>query len=388
MELKDLHDAFKERDTETIKRLAAIEAKTDDLAKKADAIELAQFEMDQKMGRVSHHGGAKTGHGRSLGEEFVNSESFRALASMPEQNRKGHRADFIHKATITSLTTDAAGSAGAAVPVSFQPIDLLPHRRLTVRDLLPQVQITAGSVEIPVMKVSTNNAGMVAEAALKPESDLQLELKTFPARVIAHWMKASKQIIDDVPQMRDLIDTELLHGLGLKEEQQLLLGDNTGQNLHGMVPQATAFSAAYTMPAPNFIDVIGLALLQNANAEYPGDGVIMHPSDWMRIRMAKDADGNYIYGPPSEAVVPRIFGVPVVTTQAMTIDKFLVGQFKRAATIFDRWEARVEVGFVDDDFIRNLITLLGEERLAFAVRRPKALTYGDFSDAITAATAA
>lgn len=388
MELKDLADAFKERDAEAIKKMAAIEIQTKAIAEESSGINARLNEIEQKMVRADGYSGQQLGGGRSLGHEFVNSESFRALANMPEQNRKGHRADMIHKATITSLTTDAAGSAGAGVQTARQPIDLLPHRRLTVRDLLPQIQITSGSVEVPVVKVSTNNAGMVAEAAAKPESDLQLELKTFPARVIAHWMKASRQIIDDVPQLRGLIDTELLHGLGLKEEAQLLLGDNTGQNLHGMVPQATAYVGAFTIPTPNFIDVIGLALLQNSNAEHPADGVIMHPSDWMRIRLTKNSQGEYIYGPPSEAVAPRIFGVPVVATQAMTIDKFLVGEFQRAATIFDRWEARVELGFVDDDFIKNLITLLGEERLAFAVKRPKALTYGDFSDAVTAATPA
>ena len=39
-----------------------------------------------------------------------------------------------------------------------------------------------------------------------------------------------------------------------------------------------------------------------------------------------------------------------------------------------------EVGYVNDDFIRNLITVLCEERLALAVYRPEAFVFGDFGN--------
>lgn len=81
------------------------------------------------------------------------------------------------------------------------------------------------------------------------------------------------------------------------------------------------------------IDTVGLAILQNALADFPADGIVMHPSDWMRIRLLKDADGKYILGDPQAVITPALFGLPVVATQAMAADKFLVGNFQAAATL-------------------------------------------------------
>tara|TARA_R110002126_G_scaffold285701_18_gene436777 strand:+ start:40786 stop:42012 length:1227 start_codon:yes stop_codon:yes gene_type:complete len=367
--VKDLMSAFEKRDEKLIAELATVQVKT-----AAVAEQLAQIEQRIAEGDGGSFQSRDTG--ATVGEQFINSENVKGL--LETANRRG-KADLQLKASLTSLTTDAAGSVGAGMARSRDNMVLLPQRRLTVRSLLPQIQITTGAVEVPVQKDRNNNAAMVAEGTAKPQSDIQLELKTFNARTIAHWMKASRQVLDDVPQLRGIVDNELLQGLGLKEEGQLLNGDGTGQNLFGMVPQATAYSAPIAIASATSIDTIGLALLQNALAEYPADGIIMNPADWLYIRLLKDAGGNYIFGEPGQTVEPRLFGVPVIATPAMAVDKFLVGQFQTAATIYDRWDARVEIATEnEDDFIKNMLTILAEQRLAFAVKRPLALTYGDF----------
>lgn len=371
MDITDLEKALSQRDNETIKRLAAIEAKADQSTR---MVEESMADFEQKLARVGH--GGPIGAPETLGEQFVKAENIQQFL---ESGASSGKAEMRFKASITSATTDAAGSAGALTSqYRDQGIVGLPQQPLRVRSLLPVIQITQPGVEVMVQKARNLNAAMVAEGAAKPESDLQFELKQFNTRTIAHWMKASRQILDDAPQLRGTIDSELLYGLGLVEDNQLLNGDGTGQNLHGLVPQATAYSAPITMPSPTSIDQIGLAILQASLAGHPADGVVMHPADWMWIRLAKDTTGRYIYGDPSEQVTPRIFGLPIVPTEAMTIDKFLVGQFRTAATVYDRWDARVEVGYVNEDFTKNMVTILAEERLALAVKRPGAMIYGDF----------
>ena len=101
-------------------------------------------------------------------------------------------------------------------------------------------------------------------------------------------------------------------------------------------------------------------------------------------QLAESGDGRYIIGNPQGTLTPTLWGLPVVATQAMTIRKFLTGAFKLGAQLFDRWDARVETGFVNDDFIKNLVTVLAEERLALAVYRPEAFIYGDFDTALAA----
>jgi HK97 family phage major capsid protein len=247
-----------------------------------------------------------------------------------------------------------------------------------MRDLISPGRMDGNTLEYVKETGFTNNAAGVAEGAAKPESDLKLDLVTTSAKVIAHWMKASKQILSDVSQLRSMIDQRLLYGLAYKEDVQILNGDGTGQNLLGIIPQATAYANPIVgLTGLTAIDMIRIAMLQAVLAEYPATGVVLNPIDWTRIELTKDAGGNYIIGQPQGSINPTMWSLPVVTTPAMTVDKFLVGAFKLGAQLFDRWDARVEAGFVNDDFIKNLVTLLGEERLALAVYRPESFIYGD-----------
>jgi HK97 family phage major capsid protein len=255
---------------------------------------------------------------------------------------------------------------------------MIPDRRMTVRDLLAPGTTSASSVEYVQETGFTNSAGMVAEGTSKPESSLKFDLKTAPVRKIAHWMLASSEILADAPGLQSMIDYRLRYGLEYKEEGQLLNGDGTGQNLLGLIPQATAYSAAFVPSALTAIDTMRLAALQAALAEYPATGHVMHPTDWARIELTKDTQGRYIIGNPQGGLAPTLWGLPVVATQAMTIDKFLTGAFRGAAQVFDRLAATVLVSTEDsDNFRKNLVTILAEERLALAVYRPEAFIFGD-----------
>ncbi|MET3924596.1 phage major capsid protein [Devosia sp. 2618] len=334
-------------------------------------------QLSQLEQRVAEGAGGGVERAKSFGEQFAEDEKVKAF--MAQANPRG-RIDFQAKATLTSLTTDAAGSVGDAVrPTRLAGILEIPQRRMTVRDLISPGQMDGSALEYVQETGFTNNAGMVAEGAAKAGSDIKLDLKSTSAKVIAHWMKASRQVLSDIPQLRSIIDQRLLFGLAFKEEGQLLNGDGTGQNLLGIIPQATAFAAPITLTSPTSIDLMRLAMLQAALAEYPATGHVMNPIDWAWIETLKDAGGNYIIGNPQGSIAPTLWGLPVVTTQAIAVDKFLTGAFKLGAQVFDRWQARVEVATEnEDDFIKNLVTVLAEERLALAVYRPEAFIYGDF----------
>jgi HK97 family phage major capsid protein len=257
----------------------------------------------------------------------------------------------------------------------------MPTRRLFLRDLIPTIPVSSTPVEYPRQTVRTNAAAPVEEGTLKPESGYQWQLTDVPIRTIAHWVQASRQILSDAPQLSGLIDTELLYGLMLAEEAQFLTGSGVDQNIHGIIPQATAYAAPFAVTDETMIDRIGLAILQQDLTDLPADGVALHPSDWMRMRLIKNADGEYILGDPGADVEPRIFGRPVVATQAMTVDKFLTGSFQLAATIYDREQSRIEASTEDrDNFVKNLVTVLAEERVGLAVKRTPGFTYGDFGN--------
>ena len=337
-------------------------------AQKVDGLDAMLREVEQKASRT----GPVEQRAESWGEQFTQQAELKFFA---ENHSRPGRFRMDVKA-ITNGTT-----SGGALGTNYRDQNvLLARRRMTIRDLLPVVQISSNLAEYVRQTARPTAAATVAEGAVKPESQMTLAMVTTPTQVIAHWIAASRQVLEDVPQLRDLIDGELRYGLAEREEMQILAGDGTGTNLLGLIPQATAFVDPLLLAGPNRIDTLGAAILQNALADFPADGIVLHPSDWMRMRMLKDTDGKYLLGAPGAAVEPVLFGLPVVETKAMTAGTFMVGNFQSAATIYDRWQPRVEISTEHADFFTsNKVAILAEERLALAVKNAKALTYGTFA---------
>lgn len=355
-------------------------AEVDKLMSKQGEMQASLQNAEQALAKIEANGAGGDVQHQSLGQQFVNAENVKAF--LAHTTPRG-RVDMPIKAAITSLTTDADGSAGDLTERTRLPGVLsLPQRRMTVRDLITPGTMDGNALEYVKETGFTNNAGMVAEGAKKPESSLKYDAISTTAKVIAHYVKASRQILSDASQLASIIDGRLRYGLAFKEEQQLLNGDGTGQNLLGIIPQASPFVAPFDPAGTETnIDNIRLAMLQAFLAEYPATGIVMNPIDWARIELLKDTTGRYIIGNPQGSIGATLWNLPVVETQAIAVDKFLTGAFKLGAQVFDRWLARVEVATEnEDDFVKNMVTILAEERLALAVYRPEAFIYGDFGN--------
>lgn len=350
----------------------------------------AKARLDELEQKIARKGADDEARPRSIGEQVLAADEMKAfLASRASRGR----ASVEVKAIITSLTTDAMGSAGDLIVPDRLPGILAPgQRRLTVRDLLTPGRTSSTSVQYVKETGFTNAAATVSETtgALKPQSDIKFDIATSSVTTIAHWVLATRQILDDAPMLQSYIDGRLRYGLALVEENQLLNGGGTGTDLNGIYTQATAFTAPITIPAPvTRIDVLRLAVLKSALAELPTTGAVLHPADWASIELLKETTGAYLIGNPQGALAPTLWSLPIVATQAISQGNFLTGAFRLGAQIFDRWDARVEVSTEDDqNFRKNLVTILAEERLALAVYRPEAFVKGAFAAAATAATAA
>ena len=372
------HDAVKEIAEKALKMAETGEKAGKEFKEKADealnsmnGLKAQLTELEQKLARS----GGDDAEVKSIGSQFVDADGFKALQS----GGMGAKFSLAVKADLTTATTNTAGAMGAAIAPNRLPgVQGLPQRRMTIRNLLMPGRTDTPNIEFIQETGFTNNAAAVAEGALKPESDMKLAEKAVSTKVIAHWTRATRQILSDFSQSRSLIDNRLLYGLAFKEEAQLLSGDGTGANLLGLIPQATDFVNPLTGGDATSIDRIRLMILQAALAEYPSTGIVMNPIDWAWIELLKDTTGRYIIGNPQGTTAPTLWNLPVVATQAITVDKVLTGAFDMGAQIFDQWEGRVEAGYQNDDFTRNKVTFLAEERLALAVYRPESFIYGDF----------
>lgn len=346
--------------------------------KSLDKLNLEVTELAKKAANLLGGGGDQR---KSLGQIVAVSEVCKSykggVAELGTMN-----ASLFRKAAITS----AAASAGTLIQPHRAEIVMGAELPLSIRDLFQQVSIATNAVEWVREKLFTNNAGSQnGEGTAYGESGLTFEKASSPVETLGHWIPISRQVLADAGMLQGLVDGKLRYGLKLKEEAQILFGDGTNGTLHGLVPQATAFSKVGMPVVPaggvghTQLDYLRWAFLQVARAGYPATFATLSLEDWATIQMMKTTDGAYIFGTPTDGAAPRVWGKQVVESHALTAGDFLAGS-GFAATLYDREEVSVRVAEQHEDFaIRNMVALICDERLAFTVERPAAIVTGDFA---------
>ena len=321
-----------------------------------------------------------------VGRAFVESEAYR---SMMERAIWSSDPCIYHRSIIASAIADA----GVGMPVAPELVTRIigtPQQPLRVRDLLPTGTTTSNSVAFVRETSFTNKAAAVKESVegeeqTKPESDKEFEPEVVYVQTIAHWIPATRQIIADAPALQSFINSQLIYGLKVEEEYELLFGDGTAPHLTGICPLAMPYDS--TLPTQlgvtsiTRLDDIRAASYQVEQALYSADGVILNPFDWAAIELVKDNIGKYIWVSVTDGGISRAWRLPVVVSHTMPVGHFLVGAFKLGAQLWDREESNIRIAEQHGDFfVKNLVAILAEERLALTVYSPAAFVYGTFEE--------
>jgi HK97 family phage major capsid protein len=355
-----------------IKMTEGVKEQVDDLMTKQSA---ARAELDDLLQKMARRGGAEKQTPDTAGYKFIESEQFKNFTAGGVEQKRGEMLRVDVKA-ITSLSASAGTLVG---PDRRDGVIALPQRPATVRDLLAPGRTNATLIQYFRELVFTNNAAPVAEGTRKPESNLTFEQRDAKVIKLAHFIKATTEILDDAPALQSMIDQRLRYGLDYVEDLQLLMGSGVGNNLSGIYTTASAFVSPFDVTGETAIDRLRLAFLQGELALLPADAAVLHPQDWAKIELLKDTQGRYIIGNPQGNLAATLWGRRIVTTLAMTANSFLAGNFRQSAQIFDREDANVVVSTEnEDDFVNNRVTILAEERLALADYRPEARIKGTF----------
>ncbi len=354
-------------------------AAVDKMASEFNALREAEKTLKAAIGELEQHVAqmplANAKHiVETVGQQVISAEALKTFSASVEG---GKRVSIpVNAALISSGVAE-----GVVEPQRLPGIDTTPKQRLFIRDLIAPGRTSSPAIFWVQQTGFTNKAAVVPENTQKPYSDIAFATKITPVTTVAHMFKASKQILDDFAQLQSTVDAEMRYGLKYVEEQEILFGDGTGVHLHGIVPQASAFSAEFRVEQQNGIGDLRLAMLQAQLARFPASGHVLHFIDWAKIELTKDTLGRYILANPSGLTGPTLWGLPVVATEAAAFKgKFLTGAFNAGAQIFDREDANVVISTENaDDFEKNMISIRCEERLALAVKRPEAFIYGSFT---------
>lgn len=387
IELNEVMKAIKARDAEitefATKAAAEIKANGQIAAETKAAIEKLSAEgagladrliaVEQKLSRRGAIGETP----KTPGQRFTESDGWKNFSG------SGNVRMQMKANELTSAITDANGSVGDAIRPDRLPGILQPAERApTIRNLLLPGRTASNAIEYIEETGFTNNAATRAELGSVAQSTLKFDLKTANVKSIAHHVVASRQVLSDIPMLQSYIDTRLRYGLSMKEEEQLLAGDGTGNNLAGLFEFATAFNETlYSEGASDTrIDTIRRAALQVRVAELRPTFVVLNPVDWAGVELTKDDTGKYIFvnilqtGAP-----PQLWRLAVVETTAIDAGEFLVGATD-AAQIWDREDAAVEVATQHSDYrLNGKVAIIGEERVALTVYRPEAFVRGQFN---------
>lgn len=378
---------FGEAREETGQKISDLDGRLQEIGEELKDIQGRQDELGTKMERPEYGAGGE--EAKSVGQRFAESEQYKSVQNTPQGTKIGGARMPVGSffGDQKSLTT----ADSAILPQHFRLPGVVapPDRTLFARDLIPSQQTNNPAVEFVQETGFTNAAAMVAEGALKPESDLTFALVSVTAKVIAHHVVASRQILSDAAMLQAYVNNRLLYGLKLKEDSQLLYGDGTGENLQGLLTHpdvqtylwSSGANAAAGGPDTK-IDAVRRAMTLVTLAEYEATGVILHPSDWEDIELLKGSDERYLWIQVTSGGEQRFFRVPVAITQSITAGQFATGAFTQAAQIYDVWQAGVALSDQHADFfLRNQVAVRGEERLALAIYRPEGIVKGTFDSA-------
>ena len=322
---------------------------------------------------------------KSFSRQVIDSDSYKSMVG--GQSKVG-TVEIKAAATIDEGVIPAysggAGLAGQLTAPQFLPgIVPLKFQPLTVEDLLASGTTGASAISYVIESAFQDLTATVLEKGTKPQLDLTLARRQDNVQIIANVAKVTDEMFQDAPQFQSYLQNRMIFGVNRAKESQLLNGSGVAPNLQGILQRtglATAVVTAAGLTAVLALEGIfnQITALRSVSFVEP-DGIVIHPTDFQKIRLGKDGNQQYYgggpftgaYGNSGPSNQSMIWGLKTVVTTAIAQGTVLVGGFQECAQVFNRMGVLLEMTNSNvDDFVNDLITLRAQTRCALAVYRP------------------
>ena len=328
---------------------------------------------------------------RPFGAQFVGSDEYKRVLDSGVLNNPSARVEMgvkldgslLDALLRKALVYSGSGVGGATIRPDRVAGPEFLWRQTTLLDLIPTSATTSNLIEYYEMTTSTNAAAPVSEATatsgatgLKPEGAIGWTLRQTPVATVAEWVPVTNQMLADSPAVQSMIENQLLTHLSLALETQIISGNGTAPNLLGILSNPNILTTGLGAGSGSAADAVYHAMtavmvtgLSNPTAS------VWNPLDFEAVRFSREtgaSGGAYLMGPPSVAGATTLWGRPVVLSIGVPVDTVVVADFTQM-TLYDREQSAIRTGTINDQLVRNMMTILAELRAAFALFRPTAV---------------
>jgi HK97 family phage major capsid protein len=378
-----------------IEQVKEVKSQFDEAAKKAKAeseeeigrIKAAAIKTQEELDEFKKKAATSNFGGGGIQTKSYAVEIEEKLTSVKDQLLKGTKFSVeLDRKAVGNMGSTASLTGSYFVPPTVVPgVIMQPYNQVHMRNLLPIGNTTSNTIRYVRDNGGEGGPAMVAEAGSKPQMDRDLAILDANVRKVATHLRLPEEMIEDIPYITTFLTNIGTEEVLAVEDTQILYGDGTGQNLSGLFTNATAFAAPATaiVASPNRFDVLRAARLQIKRAKRNANFALVSPLDYYLMTSAKDSTGNYILQGGGNGLIPSLDGVPIIEMNQVVDNDFLVGD--RLAAEID-FRSNIQVRFFEqdqDNAIKNLVTIVIEERLALPIYYATGLIKGTFTAAIT-----
>jgi HK97 family phage major capsid protein len=325
---------------------------------------------------------------KSPGQIFAESQEIKALQesgvlSMQKGRVHSDPVEVMTRENVKTLLT-GGGAPGTQLLRNDRLPGILPllQAPMQITNLVTVGSTDSATIEWVRQSAIANNAAEVAEATAttgtsgtKPESGMTFVIESTPVQTIAHWIPSTKQALEDIAQLRTLVDSMLTEGVARRLNSQILNGNGTAPNLKGILATAGIGTQAFTVDA---LESLLRGITQARLAFFEPTAVLMNPADFITLRLVKfSGTGEYMFGPPSQSGVETVWGLPIIQDPLQAAGFATVGDWKQAILYVRSGVTVIATDSHSDFFVRNLVAILAEGRYGLAVPRPQAFVNVD-----------
>ena len=372
----EVSGAIESAKAESAVAVEGLKTELEELKSQISVVKDAADKLEAKSNRKTMNENQAKGFNATLAESIEKNADI--LGKIGRGEIKNHA--FVMDTKAVGNMTEALSLTGDIPRAYANQVYGLPSRKVHVRSLLPVGSISQGLFTFPLETGGEGAPAAQTQGSTKAQVDFDITMTNAPAQVIAGYVKISRQMLDDIPAMTSFLQQRLLEKYLVAEDAQLLSGNGTAPNLQGITGVAAAATGAATVDVEQLVQ----AIAQVENSNYSATGILINPLDWASIINTKNT--NSAYSLPGSTIVTNngqlsIAGIPVYTSTAMTVDKFLVGDWSMGAQIMQRDGISVRFSEFDgNNFVENMITVRVEARIAFPIYYAGAFCYGDFGN--------